>query len=138
MSDDRPVRYHLRISRRWRLPLLIYGVTPRRAYVDLGDTSLVARFGWYGVTTTVGNVASLQVTGPYRWWRAIGVRISLADGGVSFGSSTRAGVCIKFRRPIRFMRIFHPPALTVTVDDVAGFGQALRERMATEAEGGNR
>ena len=133
MNDDRPVRFPLRIPRRWRIPLLIYGVTPRRAYVDLGDTSLVARFGWYGVTTTIANVASLQVTGPYKWWRAIGVRISLVDRGLTFGTSTHRGVCIRFRQRIRFLRLFRPPALTVTVDDVAGFGQALRERMEADA-----
>jgi len=73
------------------------------------------------------------VTGPYRWWRAIGVRISLADGGLTFGTSTHAGICIHFRERIRVLRLLRPPALTVTVDDVAGFSQALRERMAVEA-----
>ena len=134
MTGERPVRFPMRLPRRWQLPLLIYGVTGGRAYVDVGETSLMARFGWYRVATSVSNVASLEVTGPYRWWRALGVRISLADRGLTFGSSTHGGVCIRFRQPVRFARIFRPPAMTVTVDDVAGLDRALRERIGREVE----
>jgi hypothetical protein len=44
--------------------------------------------------------------------------LSLADRGLTFGSSTRGGVCIQFRRPVGVLagRLLAHPALTVTVD----------------------
>ena len=97
------------------------------AYVELDGGTVAARFGWWRVATPVSNVVAFQVTGPYRWWRAIGFRRSLGAGDVTFGTSTHAGVCLAFRERVTIWP-FRAPALTVTVDDVEGLAEALRER----------
>ena len=120
-------RFAFRLPARWRIPLLVYGVTPSRAYVEIDAERLTARFGLFGVRTAVANLDHYSVTGPYRWWRAIGIRISLVDGGLTFGSATAGGVCIHFRSRVRFL-VFRPPALTVTVRDVDALRRALAAR----------
>ncbi len=105
---------------------MAYGVRASTAHVELDSFTLTARFGWWRVTTPFSNVAAFEVTGPYRWWRAVGFRRSLA-GDVTFGTSTHGGVCLVFREPVAIWP-FHATALTVTVDDLDGMAEALRER----------
>ncbi|WP_018349643.1 hypothetical protein [Longispora albida] len=116
------MRFPLRYDRRWLPYLRALGLGPRRSAVEVdgGVAGRVeARMGWASLGTTVDNVASAQVTGPYRWWRAIGVRASLTGGGLTFGSSTRAGVLMTFRRPVRYVGV-RWRSLTVTVADPHG------------------
>ncbi|HEX2883561.1 MAG TPA: hypothetical protein VHQ42_03205 [Candidatus Limnocylindria bacterium] len=101
------------------------------AQVDLtGDGRIVAVFGRLRVDTALDNVCGFQLTGPYRWWRAIGPRGSGADRGFTFGSSTHGGVCLCFAEwvPSRYVRGGRMEALTVTVDDLDGLANALRTR----------
>lgn len=90
---------------------------------------LVARFGPWSCETTVDNVVSVKVTGPYRAHRAIGPRASFADRGLTFGSTTAGGVCLRFHQPVHgldpFGAIAHP-GLTVTVADREGFAAVVR------------
>ena len=66
------------------------------------------------------------VTRNYRWWTAFGVRGSMADDGLSFGTNHNAGVCIHFAEkvPSRLSKSGHS-ALTVTVEDLDGLTRAL-------------
>lgn len=110
-------------------PLAVAGITPRTAYVELVDGELRARFGPWLLRTPIDNVAETDVTGPYRWWRVLGVRLSLADQGITFGSSAHRGLCLSFAEavpailPGRFLR--HPGA-TLTVADPHGLETAIR------------
>lgn len=114
---------------RTRLLLALIGVVPSTAHVTLDGARLVARFGPWSCETTVDNVVSVVLTGPYRAHRAIGPRASLADRGLTFGSTTAGGVCLCFREPVHgldpFGAIAHP-GLTVTVADRKGFAAAVR------------
>ena len=94
------------------------------------DGTLVATFGAMRLDTPLENVSQYQVTGPYRWWKAIGPRGSLADHGFTFGSSARGGVCLCFRVWVerRWVRGGRVESLTVTVEDVQGLARALAER----------
>jgi hypothetical protein len=80
--------------------------------------------------TPVANVAHYHLTGPYRWWKAIGPRGSLADHGFTFGTSAHGGVCLCFGDwvPRRWVRGGRVESLTVTVDDVEGLAAALEAR----------
>ena len=127
-SSDPRQRFPLRLTGPARVAVLAWGVTPRRAWAELDDRGLRARFGWFAIEADAPNLLSYSVTGPYRWWRGLGLRISLVDRGLTFGSSTHGGVCIHFRRPVRFFRLFRPPAVTLTVDDIEGFTRALEAR----------
>ena len=110
------------------LPLILpFGLRPKRDGVTLDDDgSFVASIGFVSVTTTLGNITGAHITRDYRWWTAFGVRGSMADDGLSFGTNRRAGVCIHFdeKVPSRLRKSGHS-ALTVTVEDLEGLTTAL-------------
>ncbi len=123
----RPRRFPLRLrGPATRAVLMVYGVRPGRAYVQLEGRRIMARFGWLRATTDLGNIESFEITGPYRWLRAIGYRISLHDRDATFGSSAHGGLCLRFRTPVHI--VFDHPTLTLTVDDIDALATALRER----------
>jgi len=114
---------------RFRWLLALVGVRPATARVTLSGEQLVARFGPWVCDTTVGNVSGVEVTGPYRWYTAIGARGSFVDRGLTFGSTPAGGVCILFHEPVTGLEPFgraRHPGLTVTVADRDGFARALR------------
>jgi len=120
---------------RYRPLLALLGVTPGTATVTLDEERLVARFGPWSCATPIGNVREVCTTGPYRGYRAIGPRGSMADRGLTFGSTTAGGVCMLFREPVTgldpFGRMRHP-GLTVTVADRERFAASLRSRAGLE------
>jgi hypothetical protein len=103
------------------------------AQVDLVDDRIVARFGRMRLETDIGNLSGFRLTGPYRWWRAIGPRGSGADRGFTFGTSTHGGVCLCFEEWVEtwYVRGGRMESLTVTVDDVDGLARALERRGVT-------
>ncbi|HZM57894.1 MAG TPA: hypothetical protein VFC03_23035 [Acidimicrobiales bacterium] len=115
------------IDRRYLPVLLPFLVRPSRDGVTLTDEgSLVATFGFLQVVTPLNNVVGAHLTQDYRWWTAVGARMSRADDGLTFGTNARAGVCIHFDQkvPSRLRRSGHS-ALTVTVADLQGLIMAL-------------
>lgn len=94
--------------------------------VTLGDDTLVATYGRLRLETPLTNVAGGHVTQKYRWYTAIGARLSFADDGLTFGTNSDAGVCIHFHERVPKVIGFKPhSALTVTVADCAGLVDAL-------------
>lgn len=125
------VRFDFAFAGIHRPLLATVGVTPATAEVVLTDDRLVARFGPWLCTTPYGNITDACVTGPYTAVKAIGARLSLTDSGLTFGTNTDAGVCISFDRPVRGLDplgVLRHPGLTVTVTDVEGLAEAVRER----------
>ncbi|MGQ5261598.1 hypothetical protein ACTWLT_12635 [Micromonospora sp. ZYX-F-536] len=113
-------RFPFRFEPVFRPALALLGVRPATAWVAVTDRELLIRYGPWRLRTDRANVTGVEVSGPYRWWRAIGPHVSLADRGVSFGSSTAAGVCLRFRVPVRAIAPagwLRHPAATVTVAD---------------------
>lgn len=122
--------FRFRFDARFRLPLLPYGVTESRADVAVTDDSLRIRFGPWSVETPRDNVASAEVTGPYHWWKAIGIRMSMVDRGITFGTSVASGACVLLHRPVsvRIGRVTVPlrhPGITLTVTDPGALVAAL-------------
>lgn len=118
-------------DRRFVGPLALLGVRPATAWVRVDDARLRIRFGPWRLSTSLSNICDLQVTQNYRFYRAIGPRGSLADGGATFGTNTRAGLCICFREPVGALlgpRAWRHPAVTVTVADIDGLVAAIRRR----------
>jgi hypothetical protein len=115
------------IDRRY-LPVLIpFLLRPAKDGVTLTDEgSFVASFGLFKVETQLSNITGAHVTRNYRWWTAVGVRMSRVDDGLTFGTNHDAGVCIHFAEkvPSALRRKGHS-ALTVTVADLAGLTTAL-------------
>jgi hypothetical protein len=129
-------RFPIRVGRRSRLLLGLFGVRPGNAYVDL-DGDVDARFGFYRVRTPVSNITSWRIEGPWLWITAIGVRTSLRHRDVTFGGSPHGGVRVDFEEPVKFL-FFHIPALYVTVEDLEGLAAALTERGVKGEDGRKR
>src|SRR5438045_3547850 len=84
----RPHRFEFGFDSKYLAPLAAFGVLPGSSWIDVDDEEIEVHFGWYRMRTRRTNLAHVKVTGPYRWWRAIGVRLSLVDKGATFGSTT--------------------------------------------------
>lgn len=118
-----PTRFPIRIDRRYRWFIRLWGVTADRACVDVSDEFDV-RFGRFRFRVPMADVVRWRIEGPWRSITALGVRKSIRHGDVTFGGSAHGGVRIDFRRPVRWGP-FRVPALYVTVDDVAALAAGL-------------
>jgi hypothetical protein len=123
-------RFDFRFAPAARPLLLVWGVTPATAYVEVDDLELRARFGVFKMHTPLANITDVSVTGPYLAIRAIGPRLSVRGRDATFGTTAEGGVCIKFREPVRalFLVATHP-GLTVTVEDREGLKHAIERRI---------
>ncbi|MEL6891622.1 MAG: hypothetical protein AAFP84_08505 [Actinomycetota bacterium] len=115
-----------RVDRRWSPILVPLGVREHQG-VDLTDDGrLVARFGWATVQTPIHNVDHTEISGPHRWWTAVGLRLSFADDGLTFGTNHERGLCIGFVEPIPKVIGFRDhSALWVSVADPEGLAAAI-------------
>jgi hypothetical protein len=118
-------RYPIRIGRR-SAPFLrfFFGVTPARAWAQIADGLVSARFGWWRFGVPISQVANWRIEGPWRWITAIGVRWSLRHGDVSFAGSPQGGIRLDFHAPAHW-GIFRPPAFYLGVDDLEAFAAEL-------------
>ena len=113
------------------------------------DGRLRAKLGWIRIETDLANVSGAHITRGYRWWTAVGVRISFADDGLTFGTNTSAGVCIHFQDKVpsasspgrtiaprcRRFRRFAGASRGVLVRDAAEIERAARRRAESSANG---
>jgi len=124
-----PTRFPFRFDPTYRRLAWLFGVTPARAWVDLGEEELKARYGPWRLRTPISNIADAEVSGPYSFFKTVGpARLGITDRGLTFASNRDRGVCITFRSRVPgidpFGRIRHPE-LTVTVLDIDGLMKAL-------------
>lgn len=127
-------RYLFSFAPAYRVPALLFGITPATAWVELGPSELTVRFGPWRLASALSNVRSVSQSGGYRFLKTAGpAHLSLADRGVTFATNGAAGVCVEFHRPVAGIdptrRILHPGA-TMTVGDPAAFADELRARIA--------
>lgn len=116
---------------RFARPLALLGVRPDTCWVEVDAAAVDARFGPWRLTTPLDNVVGIEVSGPFRWYRAIGPRISVADRGATFGTATHGGACLRFEEPVPAVLgdVVRHPGLTVTVADPEGLAEEIRSRM---------
>ena len=112
-------RFDFDFSSSWSVPLRLAGISPRTAWVVVGDGELAVHFGPWKLRTPLSNVLDASVTGPYRLLTGLGLRISLRDRGVTFSTTTAGGACVRFVEPVPAALPFgiakHPGAtMTVT------------------------
>lgn len=118
-----PYRYDPRLAPLW-LPFRWPG---RQGVILTDDGRFLAHYGPFHVDAPLASVVDAHVAGPYRWWTAVGPRLSMVDDGLTFGTNATAGVCIHFDPRIRrVIGLRDHSALTVTVDDTAGLAAALK------------
>ena len=114
------------LDRRWTPMFMLLGLDDDDGVYVGDDGSLRATFGWVSIDTTVDNVHHTQVTGPHRWYTAVGLRLSFADDGITFGTNHRRGLCIEFVE--RIPKVIGPrrhSALWVSVADPEGLARAI-------------
>lgn len=135
MADGARQFFRYAIDRRYLPVLLPFLLRPLRDGVTLTDDGLfVATFGLVKIETPRANVTGAHITEHYRWWTAFGVRMSMADDGLTFGTNNRRGVCVHFGDKVRSpLRRSGHSALTVTVADTEGLERALSARDAPAA-----
>ena len=109
--------------------------------MTLSPERLVARFGPWTCETPVANVRAVCRTGPYRWFKAIGARGSLVDRGLTFGTTTAAGVCVLLREPVPGLvpvgAVLHP-GITLTLAEPERFAASLRRTRGPGVNGRRR
>ncbi|MEU4675236.1 hypothetical protein AB0F91_46690 [Amycolatopsis sp. NPDC023774] len=89
-----------------------------RSGLQLDTDGLRVRLGPWVVTTSLSNLAGAETTGPFNALRGLGARLSLADHGLTLGTTSQRGVCIRFHRPIPGIDpwgLVRHPSLTATV-----------------------
>ncbi len=119
----------------FRPMLALIGVTPGTAHVTLTPERLAARFGPWTCETSIANVRDVCRTGPYRWFKAIGPRGSFVDRGLTFGTTSKGGVCVLLREPVTGLvptSSFRHPGITLTLAEPERFVSSLRRRAALE------
>ena len=117
------------VESKYRPLLAPIGVSSDRAWARIGSNQLTVKFGFLGCSTPLSNITCVEITGPYKAYRAIGARGSFSDTGATYGSTTVGGVCMEFDEPIPALDptgLIRNEALTVTVADLEGFATALR------------
>lgn len=119
------MRFPIRLGRKSRPVLLLFGVREGNAFVDI-DGELDANFGFFHLRTPISNIVRYSIEGPWLWIKAIGVRRGVLHGDLTYGGSHLGGVRLDFAEPVRsFLKV---PALYVTVEDLDGFAAALDAR----------
>jgi hypothetical protein len=122
-------RFAFRFDPRYRRAARPFGITPDNAWVEVDQGRLSARFGPWHMSTPLGNVKGVEVTGPYRFVKTAGpARLGITDRGLTFATNGDRGACISFVTSVRGIEplgVLRHPELTVTVDDVDGLVRAL-------------
>lgn len=117
-----PYRYETRLAPLW-LPFRWPG---GQGVTLTDDGRFLARYGPFQAEAPLAHVRDAHITGPYRWWTAVGPRLSFVDDGLTFGTNAQAGVCIHFVPSLpRVIGFKDHSALTVTVADPEGLLDAL-------------
>ena len=123
MSDR---HFPYRIDRRWTPMLTALGVSEDDGVTIGDDRVLRATFGRVRIKTPLNNVDHTEISGPHRWYTAVGLRLSFSDDGLTFGTNHRRGLCIAFVERIPKVIGFRDhSALWVSVADPEGLAAAL-------------
>jgi hypothetical protein len=119
-------------DRRWSPMFKALGVGDDDGVTVDPDGTVRATYGRKAVETTVDNIDHTLVTGPHRWWTAVGIRLSFADDGLTFGTNNRSGLCIAFREKIpKVIGFKDHSTLWVSVADPEGLAAAIESAAGT-------
>ncbi len=111
---------------RWsRYFLVPWGVRAGHREVVVDDDRLLSRFGWVTAEIALADVERWDITGPYHWVRAIGIRHTLFHHDISFCGDARGALRLhlKSERQISFVR--HTSQVYLGVEDLEGLAAHL-------------
>jgi hypothetical protein len=105
---------------------VLLGVSDSDGVTLTDDGQLRASYGRFSLETPLANVDHTRVTGPHRWYTAVGVRLSFADDGLTFGTNHTAGLCIAFAEKVpKVIGLKDHSALWVSVADPGALATAI-------------
>lgn len=114
------------LDKRWALLFKTLGVKESDGVRLTKDGQLVATYGRFKVETPVSNIDHTLITTDHRWYSAVGLRLSFADDGLTFGTNHKAGLCIEFVEKIpKVIGTKKHSALWVSVADPEGLATAI-------------
>lgn len=115
-----------RLDRRWAPLFFLLGVNEQDGVEITDDGKLIATYGRFSVNTTLDNIDQTRVTGPHRWYTAVGLRLSFTDDGITFGTNHHKGLWIAFVNKIpRIIGFRNHSLLWVSVADPEGLAAAI-------------
>lgn len=127
-----PSHFDFAFATAYRLPALLFGVTPATSGVEVTGEELRVRFGPWKLVTPLDNIASCEETGGFRWIRTAGpAHLSLTDHGVTFATNPDRALCVRFHEPVSAIApwgLLRHPGATVTVARPDALREALSDR----------
>lgn len=115
-----------RFDKRWSALFATLRVKDTDGVTITDDGNLVATYGRARVETPLDNIDHSVVSGPHRWYTAVGLRLSFADDGITFGTNHHQGLCIEFvERVPRVIGMKPHSALWVSVADPTALAEAI-------------
>lgn len=113
------------VDRRWAPLFTLLGLKDTDG-VQVSDGILRATFGRVSVETPIDNIDHTVVTGPHRWYTAVGLRLSFSDDSITFGTNHQRGLRIAFVEPVpKVIGVRDHSSLWVSVADPEGLAAAL-------------
>jgi hypothetical protein len=113
----------------YRLPALLFGITPRTALVQVDDDELRVRYGPWSLRTPLSNIAGAELSGGFAFLKTAGPpHLSFSDRGVSFATNGDRALCVEFHEPVAGIdptRTIKHPGATMTVADPEDLARAL-------------
>jgi hypothetical protein len=105
-----------------------FGVRAGHRQVTLSGDRLEVRFGWFGATIEVADIERWDITGPYRWYRAIGVRHTVFSHDISFCGDASGAIRLWLRTPRRVSFVRTVTEVYLGLEDPLRLGTWLAER----------
>ncbi len=126
MKPRKPKFFPYQLDKRWALLFLALGVKQGDGVTIYPNGDLIATYGRFKVKTTLDNIERTEITGPHRWYTAVGLRLSMTDDGITFGTNHYKGLSIAFVRKIpRVIGLRKHSLLWVSVADPEGLAALL-------------
>lgn len=127
MNDHMNDRFFpYRLDNRWKAMFVVLRVGADDGVTITADGRLVATYGRFTVDTPLDNIDHTQVSGPHRWYTAVGPRLSFSDDGLTFGTNHQRGLCIEFIEKVpRVIGFKDHSALWVSVADPEALAAAI-------------
>jgi len=114
------------MDRHWTPMFVALGVKDTDGVELTDDGTLKAKFGRVSVETPIANIDRTLVTGPHKWFKAVGLRLALTGDGVTFGTNHRRGLSIEFiERVPKVVGLRDHSSLWVSVADPDGLAEAI-------------
>jgi hypothetical protein len=110
----------------WKPLFMVLRLSDTDGVTVTEDGMLRATYGWAKIETPLDNIDHTELTRDHRWYTAVGIRLSFADDGITFGTNNQAGLCIGFVEKIpKVLGFKDHSALWVSVAEPEALAEAI-------------